>query len=170
MNAPQTWLPVAEAAIAGGLSEKALRRRIERGTVESRVDADGRRLVLLSSVRGEGPSPTPRPAGDSPGPLSPAPATAPLPAGELTRLVDRVEQLAAEAARYKALTQVAESAEQALTDELHRTRAELAEAQALLDAERARPWWRRRRKQLPRPGGTPPGTPPADAPGNPDAS
>lgn len=54
-----TWLLTRDAAKAGGVTDKALRRRIERGTVVSELREDGRRYVLVDSITDE----PPRPAG-----------------------------------------------------------------------------------------------------------
>lgn len=139
MNAPQTWLPVPEAALAAGISEKALRRRIERGTVDSERDREGRRLVRLDSLRSPFPAST-RSSGDSgDAPFTPSgdPGSAPGLPGEravLAEVLKRLEHLAAENGKLRALTEVAESTEQRLSDELHRVRAELTTARERADA------------------------------------
>jgi hypothetical protein len=130
MATPETWLPIAEAAVYGGCSVKALRRRIERETVVSERRENGRRYVLISSLSPRGHAP-PRPAGN-------APAAAPqLAIGEL---LIRLESLAAENGKLRALTEVAESTEQRLANELAETRARL---QAVEQRVGRRRWWRR---------------------------
>ena len=146
MTAPQTWLPIADAAKAAGVSAKALRRRIERDTVVSELREDGRRYVVVESIG----------SGDAPGaPPRRGPAPAPDHAIYGNRLVARLEELAAENGRLRALTAIAESTEQALTDELHAARARAAELEHL-EAEIAgaglwRAWRiaRRRRPSVP---------------------
>jgi len=59
MTAPETWLPINDAARVAGISAKALRRRIERGTVTSEMHADRRRRVLVQSIAGADPAPAP---------------------------------------------------------------------------------------------------------------
>ena len=44
-----TWLPVAEAARVLGMTEQALRKRLARGTMESRKNNRGNLVVLVSS-------------------------------------------------------------------------------------------------------------------------
>ncbi len=162
MNAPQTWLPVADAARVAGISEKALRRRIERETVDSERDGEGRRLVRLDSLRSPFPA-VPRPAGDpvdSPVSLAGESRDAPEVPGEsvvLAEALKRLEYLASENGKLRALTEVAESTEQRLGDELHRVRAELtttkAQLTAAIEAPRRR-WWHRNsedRRSLPEP-------------------
>jgi hypothetical protein len=123
MSTPETWLPVAEVAKASGISEKALRRRIERKTV--RFDRSGGPvLVLLESVR----SPRrPRSPGKSWSPDFP----------DLSEVLVRLETLAAENGRLRVLTEVAESTEQRMTAEIVQLRAELATVAA------RRRWWQR---------------------------
>jgi ribosomal protein L29 len=131
---PETWLPVADAARAAHLSVKAVRRRIERGSCVNERREGGRVFVLLSSLA-EDRSPVPRPAGDAG--ISPP---------GIAEALARIEHLAAENGRLRALTEVAESTEKRLADELHQTRAELLEARSKLAAvEVASPrrWWRR---------------------------
>ncbi len=132
---PETWLPVADAARVARLSVKAVRRRIERGTCAHERREGGRVFVLLSSLAAV-PSPAPRPAGE-PGISPPG----------IAEVLVRIEYLAAENGRLRALTEVAESTEKRLADELHLTRAELLEARSKLAAVEVtssrRRWWRR---------------------------
>ncbi len=132
MAAPETWLPIAEAAVYGGCSVKALRRRVERGTVVSERRENGRRYVLLSSLAPRGHAP-PRPEGN-------APEVAPQAA--MGELLERLESLAAENGKLRALTEVAESTEQRLVDELVEVRARLQAAEQRLAPRR---WWTRNR-------------------------
>ncbi len=130
MATPETWLPIAEAAVYGGCSVKALRRRIERGTVTSERRENGRRYVLISSLTPRGHAP-PRPEGQ-------APLHAPQPA--MGELLARLETLAAENGKLRALTEVAESTEQRLANELAEARTRLQAAEQRLARRR---WWRR---------------------------
>jgi hypothetical protein len=118
MTAPQTWLPIDDAARAAGISPKALRRRIERGTVTSEMRSDGRRHVHVESIH----SPVPAPPRGQRDPGFPA---------NVEALLHRLEELAAENGRLRALTQIAESTEQALTTELHAARARATELEHL---------------------------------------
>jgi hypothetical protein len=129
MATPETWLPIAEAAVYGGCSVKALRRRVERGTVVSERRENGRRYVLISSLTPRGHAP-PRPVGN-------APLLAPQPA--IGELLARLESLAAENGKLRALTEVAESTEKRLADELVEVRTRLQAA----EQRSARRWWRR---------------------------
>ncbi|MBV8780884.1 MAG: hypothetical protein JO353_05745 [Phycisphaerae bacterium] len=69
------WLSVEAAALKLGISSRSVARRVQNGQLESRVDANGRRSVLVSS-------PAPQPA---------APELHPIPA-ELTAAVDQAAQ------------------------------------------------------------------------------
>lgn len=133
-----TWLPIRDAAKAGNLTEKALRRRVERGTVDSELRDDGRRYVRVQSITDEHPAPPPNGRGPRDGAL-------------LEPLMRRLEELSVENGRLRALTQVAESTERRLADELHeqRARAQAAESRtaeleglerALTDAGPIRAW------------------------------
>jgi len=102
----------------------------------------------------------PRPAGDPVGsPVSAAGESRDAPGfpGEsvvLAEVLKRLEYLASENGKLRALTEVAESTEQRLSDELHRVRAELTTTQVQLTAEAPRRrWWHRNdRGSLPEPG------------------
>ncbi len=130
MTAPETWLPIAEAAVYSGCSVKALRRRVERGTVVSERRENGRRYVLISSLPPREHAP-PRPAGNTPA-IPPQQAV-----GEL---LARLESLAVENGKLRALTEVAESTEKRLADELVEVRTRLQAAEQRLARRR---WWRR---------------------------
>jgi hypothetical protein len=144
MGAPQTWLPISDAARVAGISAKALRRRIERGTVVSELRADGRRHVAVESINGH----------YAPGAPVPLPRRG-LAEGQVEgQLLERLEELAAENGRLRALTAIAESTEHRLTDELHAQRARVLELQAL-EAELAaagpiRAWRIARRRRVDR--------------------
>jgi excisionase family DNA binding protein len=45
------WLPVGEAARRLGVTREAVRRRIKRGTLETRREVDGNRVRTLCSER-----------------------------------------------------------------------------------------------------------------------
>jgi hypothetical protein len=44
------WLPIADAAVYLGISKTAMRRRVDRGSVEARKDDDGRWLVHVTDA------------------------------------------------------------------------------------------------------------------------
>lgn len=135
---------IDEAAERLNLSQKSLRRRIERGTLES-VRRDGRRLIPLgeverlaaetNSVAGQGVSPS-----------------AVLPRGfeDLSTYLARLEELAAENGRLRALAEVSESTRAAMTDELLELRATKRTLELQLSAAEAaaaaspRRWWQRK--------------------------
>lgn len=55
-----TWVTIAEAVRQTGYSDKAIRSRIERGTVLHRKGSRGRILLALESLIGSGPNGEPR--------------------------------------------------------------------------------------------------------------
>jgi hypothetical protein len=124
------------AADLCGVSLKAMRNRADRGSIPVLM-RDGKRMVPLSAlpaapVRQEVPQATPPLLGD-----------------ELASVVARIEELAAENGKLKALTEVAESTEKALRDELAAARAraislelQLAEVQAANGS-----WFTRRKRR-----------------------
>jgi hypothetical protein len=91
---------------------------------------NGRRYVLISSLEPRGHAP-PRPVGNAP---SAAPQLA------IGELLARLETLAAENGKLRALTEVAESTEKRLADELVEVRTRLQAAEQRLARRR---WWRR---------------------------
>lgn len=152
-------LTVAEASAATGLSPKALRRRIERRTLDSVLDpATGLRRIPLAALERHGL-------------LQGAPQTAPVgqgqprgtPAGslDLSPLLERLEALAAENGALRQLEQRAGSLErQMLAEREARERAEAAlfEARARLvvvEAPRRRFWRRGKPVALPDPNPAP---------------
>lgn len=135
-------VPIDEASQRLNLSPKSLRRRIERGTLES-VRRDGRRLIPLGEIKRleseaksqSGPDPSPS-------------AHLPRSDEDLSTYLARLEELAAENGRLRALADIAESTTANLTDELHELRAanrtlELQLAAHTAAAPRPQRWWRR---------------------------
>lgn len=126
-------LTVRDAAILTGLTEKALRRRIERGVLPSVLGHDGRRRVPTSALRSAGLIPQ---DGAPTGPIPPAGA----PSGEaFSELLGRLETLAAENGRLRALTDGHERRERELEAELHKARARVLELEARVSRRR---WFR----------------------------
>ena len=135
---PRT-LTIREAAAATGLSDKALHRRIARGTLRS-VLRDGRRLIpateLLRSGLLPSTSPMSYPSGDG---LLHLPAGGTLGVSAV-ELLDRLQAQAVEIGELRALTLGADSARlraeqetaraDALAVELFKLRAEVADLQA----------------------------------------
>lgn len=153
-------LTVAETADRLGITVKAVEKRIERGTIQS-LRKDGRRVVPVSEVaRVEELSLSAK------GPTSqgfPREGTG-FPGGDLSGVLARLEALAAENGRFKALHEVSEQraqeAEQRAEIERRRVEEQLFEANAKIQqleaqlAERsvavldepstgAKRWWRR---------------------------
>jgi hypothetical protein len=124
-------LTVAQAARLLGASDKAVRRRIERGSLES-VGRHGRRLVPRGALVAQ-PSP-PRQRGSG--------ARA-----ELAEALRRVEELAGEVGRLRALTEEAKSLRGQAVEELHAARARATELDAWR-AQLAAAGWRERRRML----------------------
>lgn len=152
---PRTWVEtqgmntftVAEAAEATGKTQKSIRRRIERGTLRSTLGADSLRRIPESELiragllgpggevqRGTEGNGVPRgtPAGQS---------------ADLSVLLERLEALAAENGRLRALEERAGSLERQVAAERDaRERVEVALAEAQLKLEtRPQRWWRRPR-------------------------
>jgi hypothetical protein len=140
-------LTITQAAERAQISRKAMARRVERGTVPSKIDAaTGRRVIPAQVVPGNPETGEIVPVSGVVG--GGEPHGEPRIAADLSPILARLEQLAAEVGRYRALAQVAESTEQRLADELHQVRAERDEARAALElathsAQRRRRWWSR---------------------------
>jgi hypothetical protein len=134
---------LAQAAERTGLTLRALRKRADRGSLET-VKRAGVRYVSHAELRRAGLLSG---QGLAPGQLDTAVSESPG-----SELLERLERLAAENGRLKALTAIAESTEQALTDELHQARALAGELEALDRELAAAGWWgawriaRRRRR------------------------
>lgn len=125
-----------EAAELCGVSLKAMRNRADRQTIPT-IKRNGVRLVPLSALEGASMR-------------QEVPQGAPVEAGpELSALVERLEELATENGRLKALEEVSASTEAALKEELAQTRAramslelQLAEVQAASGS-----WFTRRKRR-----------------------
>lgn len=124
-------LTVAEAAQALGITEKAVRRRIERKVLPSVIGPDRKRRIPASALgldqaAGDGDLPGHVPHG---APNGHAPPTA--------ELLDRLERLARENGQLRQIERVSEQSERALIE----AHARIRELEAKL-ARRPR-WWRR---------------------------
>ncbi len=129
-------LTVEETAARLGVTPKAVRRRIERGTLPAILGRDGRRRVPAAAL-------DPGAMGSKQGPREPRSGQLPRDPGapgqlDAASVLARLEQLAAENGRLRALTEVAESSRAGLEDEVHQLRARVRE----LEAPR-RGWFRR---------------------------
>lgn len=128
---------VAEAAVALGISEKAVRRRIERKVLPS-VLVDGKRRIPASAV---GQSSTSSPAVYETTPDAPQRRASAPPAGSPAvygqDMIDRLERLAREAGAARQLEVVTGHQEQQLIE----ANAKIVELEARL--ARRRPWFRR---------------------------
>lgn len=103
-------LTIADAAAATGLSQKALRRRIERGTLPS-ARVDGARRIPLHALLEQGLMTDGAPARHPPAPAVPAPT---LSVGEssddvIVLLLDRLERVVAENERLRLVARRAQS-------------------------------------------------------------
>jgi Helix-turn-helix domain len=148
-------LTIAEAAQLTGLSRKAIRSRVDRGTVRA-VLRDGVRRIPHSELERAGlldqagdvvaaPAAGPRAAGAGQG--SPAEASV------IGELLDRLERQAGELAELRLLTRQAESLQvvadqerdraERLAGEVHELRAQLAAAEARAGQQARRRWWQR---------------------------
>lgn len=144
-------LTIPETAKALGLTAKAVEKRIERGTIQS-LRREGRRVIpageitRLQTLAEQALPPIEQrvsPSGDA-NPLT-----------DLSAFLERLETLAAENGRFRALQEVAESERQQLHAELFKTRAHVAEleaklaetptAAAIVTAAPRRTWWGRQK-------------------------
>lgn len=128
-------------------TRKAIARRVERGSVRSLLDAQGRRVIPVVELERVGLQPRRgTPEGSSGGGAAPG-----QPRGdslELVPLLDRLERLVAENARLRLLTEQAESLQESERDARLRLEAEVKELRAQLES-RPRRWWRRPREFAP---------------------
>lgn len=120
---------VAEAAQALGISEKAVRRRIERNVLPSVMGPDKRRRVPVSALGGDD---------DTAAHVSPRPAGVPASSTGNADLLDRLERLAREAGAVRLIEEVAGRDREALLE----ARARIRELEQQL-AARPRRWWQR---------------------------
>lgn len=127
-STPRT-LTVREAASAAGITEKAVRRRIERGTMRTVRGHDGRVRVLaddLAVVPGDAPVGHPDRA-----PLGQVPrGEAPQGNVSVADLLDRLTAQAEELGRLRALTASSEVVVEQERAEADRLRAEVVELRA----------------------------------------
>ena len=91
------WLSVEAAAIRLGISSRSIARRVQSGQLESRVDANGRRSVLVT---------VPAPAAAAAAPSTPEPHVIPA---EVTAALSAVDQTAQESGQTRAIVQQAMS-------------------------------------------------------------
>jgi hypothetical protein len=148
-------LTVSEAATLGGVTPKAIRRRVERGTLRSVLGADQRRRIPLSELERAG---LVAPGGASPPGVMGQGNRGAAPQGHVAGVLDagqilaRLEALAAENGRLRVLEERAGSLErqidaerqarERIEQELFASRARVAELDAELAARRRR-WWKR---------------------------
>ena len=131
-------MTIAEASIATGLTEKALRRRLERGTLRSTRGHDGRLRLLVADLEGIGlTSPLGAPSGHVPPGDSPQ-------GNELIReLITALRTQERELTELRLITREAESLQadrHRLEQELFAARNEAAELRQRLSRRR---WFRR---------------------------
>lgn len=121
-------LTIAETADRLGLSVKAVEKRIERGTIES-MRKDGRRLIPAGEVARVSSKPEHQSGqGFLPGGTL-------LPSEDFAAFLEKLETLAAENGRFKALQEVNETEQQRLQEELFKARAEVQELEARLASQ-----------------------------------
>ncbi len=149
MSNDTTWLPVAEAARVLGLTEQALRKRLARGTMESRKNNRGN-LVVLVSTDGERQAqpglPAPNPMGTTSGTTGPDTRLEPrralageseaLPLSAHREIVDAIQ--AAHSATLAAIQGQAEQLRSDMASERKRHDAEIERQRADHDAELVR--------------------------------
>lgn len=151
MGAAPRTLTVKEVAEATGLTVKAVRGRIERGTLPAVVRGGLRRVPYSELVR-VGLVGAPGGAEKKQVPRRGTPSEAPQQPGLLVELVGRLEAQAEELGRLKSITAAAETTagqererSRRLEDEVIELRAKIAELEA--KPRRRRPWaarWPRR--------------------------
>ena len=132
MEAPPRTLTIKETAEATGLTIKAVRSRIERGTRPA-VVRDGLRRIPYSELVRAGLVEADNGAAIGQLPRQGTAAESPQP-DVLAELVSRLEAQAEELGRLKAITAAAETT----SDQEHALRAKVAE----LEAQQPRRWWR----------------------------
>lgn len=125
-------LTIPQTAERLGLTVKAVEKRIERGTIQS-LRNDGRRVVPLGEVaRLKAIAEAAR------GPIeerfSPSGEAIPL-SKDLSAFLERLETLAAENGRFRALQEVGESERERLEVELFKARAEVRQLEEQLAAQ-----------------------------------
>lgn len=123
-------LTIPETAERLGITVKAVEKRIERGTIQS-LRRDGRRVVPGAEVRrvvDQGKTQSAQ--------AFPREGTT-FPGEDLAGFLQRLETLAAENGRFRALQEVGESERQRLEQELFKTRAELRQLEEQLVEQRA---------------------------------
>ncbi len=118
-------LTVREASKLTGLTDKAIRRRIEKGQLES-VNRDGQRLVIRQSLVESGllseGGAVPVAGGDK---SDPKPIAQAAEVATLVAALPEVAKLGEELGRYKALTETAESMAEELRELVVTQRTEL---------------------------------------------
>lgn len=119
------FVTITQAAKALGISEKAVRRRVERKTFAS-VKRDGQRLISADGIRAARERGT---AGHDASPRGTQ--TGASGASELAALIARLEELAAENGRLRALTEQAESLRVAQERDVHKAISERQAAEQL---------------------------------------
>jgi predicted RNase H-like nuclease (RuvC/YqgF family) len=136
---------IPEAAERLKITVKAVEKRIERGTIQS-LKRDGRRVIPGGEIARVLAQPE---AAHHQQASEVSPSGDESPRGEiaetLSQTLARLEVLAAENGRLRALQEVSESTEQRLSDELHRTRAELLSLQLQVAEQTPRRFWRRQK-------------------------
>lgn len=127
-----TTVTVREAAEITGLTEKAIRRRIERGQLNS-VNRNGQRLVVRQSLVETGlvKKPADEPATLDPSKSGLKPISAAADAAALLAALPEYGRAMSELGRYKALTESSES-------EAQRLRDKVSEIETKLEAARQR--------------------------------
>lgn len=133
---PRT-LTIREAAEYLGKSQKAIRSAVDRGSLPHVKGSDGVRRIPFSSLEGA-------PMGQG----QPQPAPSEAVQDDLIVLVDKLTALSEENGRLRALTEVSESTEQRLRDELAEARARAMSLELqLAETQAASGGWFARRKQ-----------------------
>jgi len=132
-------LTITEAAKQTSKTRKAIARLVEREVLPSKLDDAGRRVIPVAALEARGLEPQNSPNGDGEPQGEPQPP--PSAALDLAPLISKLEELAAENGRLKALTETVERHEGQLQDELIKTRSQVADLEAQLERRRRR-WWR----------------------------
>ena len=148
MEAPARTLTIKETAEATGLTIKAVRSRIERGTLPA-VVRDGLRRIPYSELVRAGLVEADNGAAIGQLPRQGTAAESPQP-DVLAELVNRLEAQAEELGRLKAITAAAETTsdqEHERAEQLETEVIELCAKVAELEAQQPRRWWRPRRRR-----------------------
>jgi type II secretory pathway component PulM len=134
------WLPVAEAAVRLGLSERGLRKRIAKGHVRARQTEAGWRVAVPEPRPGPVPEPGPERAGPGPDPPS---ALVDQLHSEIAHLREELAALHERLREAHLLLAQRPALPEGRGEDLASIDARSGEAETTGDQVGSRPWWAR---------------------------